>query len=1427
MKARPASGDGCGEGSMAPENEAPANGPDTSEERPQAPARRRGGCLRGIFRTTRTTMLIVLVVLGAGWYWLENGSIGEFVADRISAALETGLGRDVAVGRVSIRPTIPPKIVVRDVRIANLPGASSPEFARVGRLEVTGIIRSIVERRIDLGTIRVHDVAVSIEKMPASAGGGFNIPSWTSQDDSATPEVDIRRILLENIGVEYVDRDAQMKVSLSGLTAAVRPGKKLESLSATIERGDVRFSAGQVKLPPLGIAGALRADTRGLTIESFAARNDVLEIGARGAVSFEKEGATEVAADVRADLARLRGPLGLPADITMDGRVVSAITVRAGDGVEVAGTFQSGSARYDVYKVDALEGHFAVGGRGIEVALDKARFAGGAAKVSLSIPSADEDNVFEVEHDGVRVEQLLGTWGIGSSGLMGHADGKLSYRWRGKDVLDGRGEGRAVIEVERDGTTKALYAVPVEGTASYRFEDRRLVFDPLTIETGATSATVRGGFALETLAASLVADVRARDIRELDRITADIARSLGEKDWALLGIAGDGTLHASLSGSLAKPVVDGRIVAKRFHWAGVDLGDADAGLRFDASSGKLTFRRARFTAEGGTLTLHDDIVLPPGGEPVFGLTMEAERYPAPRALAAIALDLPVRGTATGGLRVTGRPSRGTVLFESLELVDQGAQASIDGTIGWTPEKNGLELECRIGMRGFPLESAWAFAGTGTEPPVGGALTGTMSLAGKLEELRGHGSIALRGATVAGEPIESASAEFEFDRGSLHARRLVVRLAGGKLEGQGFYDIKQERFEYEISTPGIELSKLRGWPDLEATVDGTLVASSSGSGELTHPEISIDLRLDRAKLLGAEDTPGSPPPSIRARLTRSDFNLEARVGPFAQISGAGVIEAESGDVTGSFRAVLDAGAPLIANATSGIGLETGGRATLEIDVAGNAREPAGLSVTGRLTDVDVTAGPHTIRTERPATFSFRRGLLELGRFSLLFDDKPFVIDGMLSATEKQMAMTIDGTLSSDLLAWVAPDFRMRGDLKVAATLDGALDDPKFSGTVEMRGGELRIRDIPQPFKDIDLALVVADRRVKIDALSATVGAGRLVAGGTIDRDPSGNARLRVSAQGSDFSFRVTPDLTVGGDCDLVITGNPAEKLKVNGTVNLDKALFTKKIDINKALADVFFSRKVTVDSIAAPWKEAILLGIDVRLAPRAIAIRNNVANITGSGEVRVNGSLARPVVIGRVVFDEGGTFDLRDVEYRVARGSIDFQNPFRTDPYIDISAEGRYQNEYDVTVNLNGTLDRLEATVTSDPPVDDLSLLSLLGGSFAQGSVSGTDAFTDARNSLVDASVGGVLSSTVPFADSVRIEGLSSEKPKVTLDKAISRELRAIVTYTLDDKGEDVEIVEWRVSDNLVLQFTRDSTKESSFLINAIDLTFRRRFAGQW
>src|SRR5262249_40894288 len=74
--------------------------------------------------------------------------------------------------------------------------------------------------------------------------------------------------------------------------------------------------------------------------------------------------------------------------------------------------------------------------------------------------------------------------------------------------------------------------------------------------------------------------------------------------------------------------------------------------------------------------------------------------------------------------------------------------------------------------------------------------------------------------------------------------------------------------------------------------------------------------------------------------------------------------------------------------------------------------------------------------------------------------------------------------------------------------------------------------------------------------------------------------------------------------------------------------------------------------------------------------------------------------GRVYF-QGNTYVIR-------RGAIDFTNPQRFDPLFDIEAESRVRS-YNVTLKVNGTLERVYPTLTSDPPLSTVAILSLLAG----------------------------------------------------------------------------------------------------------------------
>ena len=61
---------------------------------------------------------------------------------------------------------------------------------------------------------------------------------------------------------------------------------------------------------------------------------------------------------------------------------------------------------------------------------------------------------------------------------------------------------------------------------------------------------------------------------------------------------------------------------------------------------------------------------------------------------------------------------------------------------------------------------------------------------------------------------------------------------------------------------------------------------------------------------------------------------------------------------------------------------------------------------------------------------------------------------------------------------------------------------------------------------------------------------------------------------------------------------------------------------------------------------------------------------------------------------------------VENGTITFSDPNQIDPFIDIQARAWVQN-YQITVRLTGTLDRLVPTVSSDPPLEEAGIYSLL------------------------------------------------------------------------------------------------------------------------
>jgi autotransporter translocation and assembly factor TamB len=268
--------------------------------------------------------------------------------------------------------------------------------------------------------------------------------------------------------------------------------------------------------------------------------------------------------------------------------------------------------------------------------------------------------------------------------------------------------------------------------------------------------------------------------------------------------------------------------------------------------------------------------------------------------------------------------------------------------------------------------------------------------------------------------------------------------------------------------------------------------------------------------------------------------------------------------------------------------------------------------------------------------------------------------------------------------------------------------------------------------------------------------------------------------------------------------------------------------------------------------------DVRVeAPGTLRLENNLARITARADLTLNGTYDRPVLFGRADIERGELL-FEGNRYRITRGTIDFLNPTRIQPFFDIEAEGRIRSTsqsigsaisatdtYRVTMAASGTLGaKVSLSLNSDPPLPIVDIVSLVFGQPTSDlsnpelrSLSATTAAQSEEQLLktmfvriavgsITGSIGRAVEQTFGI-DTVRImAGLGSSVDPLTptarlvLGKRISS--RAYLTYSRalssTNNNDQVIVLEYDQSDRLGWVLTQ--TGAWTF---AVDMRVRRVF----
>ena len=174
--------------------------------------------------------------------------------------------------------------------------------------------------------------------------------------------------------------------------------------------------------------------------------------------------------------------------------------------------------------------------------------------------------------------------------------------------------------------------------------------------------------------------------------------------------------------------------------------------------------------------------------------------------------------------------------------------------------------------------------------------------------------------------------------------------------------------------------------------------------------------------------------------------------------------------------------------------------------------------------------------------------------------------------------------------------------------------------------------------------------------------------------------------------------LGGDLNLVGSRQAAT---LNGRVLIDSLSFTKNFDL------ATFAGQVQSGSESAPSEgmaNKIKLDIAVQTA-RDLNLTSSAVSLQGQANLHVVGSAADPVILGRTEFTAGDIF-LMNQRYQIERGIIEFANPNRSEPVLNILLTSTI-NQYNLSLTFRGPLDKLQTSYVSDPQLPTADIINLI------------------------------------------------------------------------------------------------------------------------
>jgi translocation and assembly module TamB len=386
-------------------------------------------------------------------------------------------------------------------------------------------------------------------------------------------------------------------------------------------------------------------------------------------------------------------------------------------------------------------------------------------------------------------------------------------------------------------------------------------------------------------------------------------------------------------------------------------------------------------------------------------------------------------------------------------------------------------------------------------------------------------------------------------------------------------------------------------------------------------------------------------------------------------------------------------------------------------------------------------------------------------------------------------------------------------------------------VHIERASARVADFPTGMSNITGDLVFDATRLFFENVTAESGGGTLHMTGSVNYIES-PLRYDVTVRTDRVRIRYPEGMSWLAGGSLRLTGTPAAGV-LSGRVVIERVTLTQGPEV----ASVLVASKGTISgpSTSSPFLRNLQFDISALSAPDA-RMEWPGAELEAEANLRVRGTWEHPILLGHIHI-LAGEMTFHGDRYRVTRGDMDFANPFRLDPVLNVEATTTIQ-QYEITLNFNGPASKLTLAYRSDPPLpaNDIITLLALGQTSSESSIRGggtgtsqsaSSGATAILSEAVSSQVGGRLERLFgitrfrvdPGLAEVGSTGSSQNAAaRVTVEERVTRNLTITYVSNVGSTQQQVIQVEYNLDRNVSIVALRD--QNGTF---GIDIKIKKHF----